>query len=152
MNLKHQGIIFLNNFIFSFVKENETIIKRRNKMYKINKPIAFSLVLTFSFFSVIPAEAGYYKTIYVNEPVPATTVIVNQPVQERVIVQEKYVETPVISNEAATVLGVGALVGGIIWGVTAHKHYKKMDKKHQHNHVKIQHNKPKSRHKPNRHH
>ncbi len=100
-------------------------------MFKINKITAFSLIFTFSLLAVVPANAGYYKTIYVNDPVPATTVIVNQPVQERVIVQEKYVETPVyMSNQAATVLGVGALVGGIILGVTAHNHHKKMHKKH----------------------
>ncbi len=100
-------------------------------MFKMNKITTYSLIFAFSLLAVFPAQAGYYKTIYVEDAVPSTTVIVNQPVRDRVIVQEKYVETPIYnSNPAATVLGVGALVGGIILGVTAHNHHKKMHKKH----------------------
>ncbi len=106
-------------------------------MLKIKKPIVFSLIAVFTMMVGLPANAGYYKTIYVNEPQPATTVIVNQPVQERVIVQEHYVQPMSDSSNAAiTALGIGALVGGIILGVASHNHHKKIQTKHYHKHSK----------------
>lgn len=98
-------------------------------MLKVNKPIAFSLLIAVTMMAGLPAHAGYYKTIYVNEPQPATTVIVNQPVQEKIVVQEKYIQTS--SDAAVTALGIGALVGGIILGVASHNHHKKI-KNHHH--------------------
>ena len=100
-------------------------------MLTVNKPIAFSLLVAVTMMAGLPAHAGYYKTIYVDEPQPATTIIVNQPVQERVVVQEKYIDTSVDSSNAAiAALGIGALVGGVILGVASHNHHKKSHIKH----------------------
>jgi len=104
-------------------------------MLKVNKPIAFSLLIAITMMAGLPAHAGYYKTIYVNEPQPATTVIVNQPVQEKIIVQEKYIQTSSDASDAAiTALGIGALVGGIILGVASHNHHKKIKNHHYKQH------------------
>lgn len=100
-------------------------------MIKPNKMIVYSLIAAIVFSASSSAFAGYYKTIYVDDT-PNQTIIVNQPVKEKIIVQEKVVEQPVVyqSNPVLDVLGIGALVGGVILGVTAHNHHKKMHKKH----------------------
>lgn len=115
-------------------------------MLKVNKWISFSLLGVMTMFAGLPANAGYYKTIYVNDPQPATTIIVNQPVQEKVIVQEKYVEPVEYSSGAAAALGITALVGGIILGVASHNHHKKI-----HKHSQPSHSGGKGRGKPNNH-
>ncbi len=100
-------------------------------MLTVNKSIVFSLLTAITMMAGLPAHAGYYKTIYVDEPQPAATIIVNQPVQERVVVQEKYIDTSSDASAAAiTALGIGALVGGVILGVTSHNHHKKRHIKH----------------------
>ena len=112
-------------------------------MVKPNKMIVYSLIGAFAFSITSPAFAGYYKTVYV-EDTPNQTIIINQPVQEKVIVEEKIVTQPVVyqSSPVAEVLGIGALVGSVILGVSMHNHHKKMSKKH---HPKSQ---PKRHHKP----
>lgn len=102
-------------------------------MLKVNKPIAFSLLAVVTMIAGLPAHAGYYKTIYVDEPQPATTIIVNQPIQERVVVQEKYVETSNdVATTAITALGIGALVGGVILSAVSHDGHKKIHGKPHH--------------------
>ena len=106
-------------------------------MFKPNKMIVYSLIAAVAFSTSSSAFAGYYKTVYVDDT-PNQTIIINQPVQEKVIVQEKVVTQPVVyqSNPVAEVLGIAALVGGVILGASIHDHHKKDSKKHHAPHHK----------------
>jgi hypothetical protein len=92
----------------------------------MKKIVTFILLTVFCCSSFLPAQAGYYKTIYVEDEKQPNIVINNYTnPTERVVVQKQYTGNSYQMDSALTVLGIGALVGGVILGVSAHKHHKK---------------------------
>lgn len=84
-----------------------------------------SATLIASFALVLPAHAGYYKTIYVEDDFQPQPVIVKEVVQapNTVVIQEtNYV--PATYNPAIAAVGVSALVGGVILGSVLHDHHR----------------------------
>ena len=109
----------------------------------MKKKISFTLMAAILSLSCLPAHAGYYKTIYVEDEKPNVIIQNIQPTETIVVEKNNY--TPAY-NSAATALELTALVGGVILGVASHKHYKKHHTPHHKNHIK-----PKSHHKGKHH-
>lgn len=87
--------------------------------------VSATLLASFALVATLPAQAGYYKTIYVeDEPQPVIIKeVVQAPAPQTVIVQEtNYV--PTAYNPAVAVVGASALVGGVILGSVLHNHHK----------------------------
>ncbi len=105
-------------------------------MLSINKPVVFSLLAVFCCLAGLPANAGYYKTVYVEDTYPQTTVVVNNYETKPVVVEQPVSEANYQMNPALAALGIGAVVGGIILGVSSHNHHKK-----NHKHPPISHKK-----------
>ncbi|MBO7244040.1 MAG: hypothetical protein J6V53_01990 [Alphaproteobacteria bacterium] len=93
----------------------------------MKKKITFGLMITLLTFSCLPAEAGYYKTIYVEDEKPNIVINNIQPTETVVVEKNNYIPS---YDTAATALGITALVGGVILGVASHNHYKKHHQKH----------------------
>lgn len=96
----------------------------------MKKKITLTLMATFLCLSCLPAEAGYYKTIYIEEETPNIVIQNIQPTKTVVVEKNNY--TPTYDSSVATALGLTALVGGVILGVASHKHYKKHHKASHH--------------------
>lgn len=92
----------------------------------MKKPIIYTLMAAFAGFSCLPAQAGYYQTIYVPDEKP--TVVVQQVTKTEPIVIEKHVQTSSYTDAGLAALGLTALVGGVILGVAGHDHHKKHHK------------------------
>lgn len=97
-------------------------------MIKSKKKVSSCLAFMFCAFSVLPVQAGYYKTIYVqDEPVKETVVIretVENPQNTVIIHENNYVTDTVYTNPivlAAT--GISAFVGGMALGAITHSHH-----------------------------
>ena len=110
-------------------------------MLKINKPVVLTLLGVFSVCSVMPAHAGYYKTVYV-EDTPQKTVVINNYVEPTKTVVVHETSSTYQDNPALAILGVGALVGGVILGAnmhkkhSKHKHFEPPRKNNGHHHKK----------------
>ena len=96
----------------------------------MKKKISFTLMAAILSLSCLPAHAGYYKTIYVEDEKPNIVIQNIQPTETIVVEKNNY--TPTYNSAAATALGLTALVGGVILGVASHNH----DKKHHLSHHK----------------
>ena len=97
----------------------------------MKKKISFTLMAAILSLSCLPAQAGYYKTIYVEDEKPNVIIQNIQPTETIIVEKNNY--TPTYNSAAAAALGITALVGGVILGVSTHKHYKKHQPPH-HNH------------------
>lgn len=102
----------------------------------MKKKITYGLMFTFLTLSCMPANAGYYKTIYVEDEKP--NVVVNHIHPTETVVIEKTNYTPSYNNASLAALGLTALVGGVILSVASHKHHKKHNKVYHkpHHHLK----------------
>ena len=110
----------------------------------MKKKISFTLMAAILSLSCLPAHAGYYKTIYVEDEKPNVIIQNIQPTETIIVEKNNY--TPTYNSAAAAALGITALVGGVILGVSTHKPYKKHHASHHKNHIK-----PKSHHKGKHH-
>lgn len=100
----------------------------------MKKKIIYCLMGAFFTLSCLPANAGYYKTIYVEDEKP--NVIINNIHPTETIVVEKNNYSSGYNNPALAALGLTALVGGVILGVASHKHHKKHHKSHHPHKIK----------------
>lgn len=108
----------------------------------MKKKIIYCLIASFVTLSCLPANAGYYKTVYIEETQP-NVVINNIHPKETVIVEKNNYTSSY--NPAMTALGLTALVGGVILGVSAHNHHKKH---HKYSHAKRKDPPHKGKHHP----
>lgn len=103
----------------------------KQKTEKKMKKIINSCVLAAIIVSVVsPVQAGYYKTVYVEDENPKTIVVKETVVEKPVVIKKEYVNNQYAANEALVALGLGAVVGGVLVHAIGHKHKKNYTHKH----------------------
>lgn len=95
------------------------------------KTILSELTIALLCFSVLPAQAGYYQTVYVEDSIPQQTVVVREivqsPSQTLIIRENNYIETrPSIAPflVGAGLATVGIIAGSIAYNRGHHSHYR----------------------------